>query len=228
MIILYLLLAVVVGFFIAAIGYYSSDPVKADFLLKCGSTIGTLSAIIVALFIDSWKAKAFPLKLRITTAPVNNTVTDYFEGENGSIFAKYCHHLLVVNDTPHKTVVNCRVWLKSVSHFEHGKWIEKEVIAVPRLMNWAPSEWSNEERTFSTSQVFDLGVTVGGNGGFVLSVNQKLGGNFERIFQVSSTLKFILFLTADNYQGYKEFTVKVVIPVMIEGETVTKSIVSMK
>ena len=216
-----------VGFLVVAIGYYPSDPAKADFYLKCCSTIGTLSAIIVALFIDLWKAKAFPLKLRITTAPVNNTVTDISEGENGRAYAKYCHHLIVVNDTPHKTVKNCRVWLKSVSHLEQDKWVEKEVIAVPRLMNWAPSEWSNEERTFCTSQVFDLGVTVGDNTGFVLSVNHKLGGNFRRTFQVNSTLKLILYITADNYQGYEEFAVKIVIPVMNEQELVTKSIVSM-
>jgi hypothetical protein len=93
-------------------------------------------------------------------------------------------------------------------------------------MEWAPSEFSRDERTFSTWQVFDFGMTIENNGGFVVCADRDQGGNFSRIFPVGQKVRFKFFVTADNYQKEEPFTFEVTVPQTVVGETVTPSTVT--
>src|SRR5471032_155185 len=53
------------------------------------------------------------------------------------------HHLRVVNDTPHRPLVNCRVWLERIQDEKSpDEFVEPVRFAVPRLMNFAPADYS--------------------------------------------------------------------------------------
>jgi len=124
---------------------------------------------------------------------------------------------------PSQSVVNCRVWLKKI-------YVRKEVLnnapiwedkkfAVPRLMEWAPSEWERDKRTFCTEQVFDLGWKVQGEGAFQIVVNRALQATSIQLnYPSGQTIKVCFFITADNYQSEKEFYFDIEIPKSLHGE----------
>jgi hypothetical protein len=81
-------------------------------------------------------------------------------------------------------------------------------------------------RTFSKSQVFDLGRTLENNLGFVANYNPSQGGAVNREFKVGQTLKFVFCVTADNYPKEEEFSFQIAISPSIEGQKVTPAEVS--
>ena len=225
---LVILTVLVVGF-IAGLGwacclFYYDQRDKAEFVVKVTLSVGTISAVACALFGDFLRNLCDPIRVKIDLAARANNFLDDHGGKK-----VFCHHLTVVNGTPERAITNCRVWLKSVSVKSlDGKWDDKPRFAVPRLMEWAPSEYSRDKRTFSRDQVFDLGVTASNNGGFRLTVDRDQGGNFDRNFAVGQQLKLVFFVTADNYTRSEEFCFEVAIPKSEGGaDTVTPSIVTL-
>jgi len=213
-------------FFLFACYESATDSTNADFLINCLVAAGTVGAVIVALFGDALD----PVKLRIEVPEQSNTVIDFAPGA----VPVYCHHLRVVNLTPHKAVENCRVWLKNIFvEVAAGVWNEEIKFAVPRLMEWAPSQYSKEKRTFCTDQVFDFGQTRSNNGGFELIFYKEQLGTIQRHFGTGNRIKFIFYVTADNYQRHEEFAVIVdVVPSVnvlqgFHGHVLTPSRVTM-
>jgi hypothetical protein len=219
----------------------------ADFLLKLGFIIGTLATIILALFGDYLRKITDPIELQLESPKESNTVFDMCDFKDPKsqwacppLFPKtfdcYCHHLLIKNLTPHKTVTNCRVWLRKVLVERDGKWTEENQdanaqwqdnrFAVPRLMEWAPSEYSREQRTFSTEQVFDFGKTLSNDAGFLVTIWREQGGTFMPLFSVGRRVRFYLYATADNYQAGKEFCAEVEVQKSVADAKVTPATVT--
>jgi hypothetical protein len=196
-----------------------------DFLLKFGFVVAAFVTIFLALFGDYLRELIFPIHVRIEIPEKGNVGLDE-SMVNDKQVAVYCHHLMVRNLTPHRVIKDCRVWLTKVFvQNAEGKWEPKNQSPVPRLMEWAPSEYSANQRTFSTWQVFDFGMTIENNGGFVLRADREQGGNFHRIFPIGSKVLFKFIVTADNYQKEKTFSFEVTVPGTVQGETVTPSTV---
>jgi hypothetical protein len=200
---------------------FSYDPASADFLVKCALSIGTLSAVLFALFGDYLRETLDPIQVRIEAPKESNTVIDRCLINNVPTDV-YVHHLVVRNLTPHKPIINCRVWLKKIFVQQvNNEWSDEAKFAVPRLMEWAPSEYSRDKRTFSKQQVFDLGRTLANNGGFIAAYDRDQGGAVARQFAVGKKLKFVFFVTADNYQKEKEFCFEIEVPQSVPGALVT-------
>ncbi len=72
-------------------------------------------------------------------------------------------------------------------------------------MEWAPAEFSRDKRTFLTDQLFDIGLTLSSNDGFLVTVERGQGGRFEPLFPVGAKLRLVFFATANNYRREKEF-----------------------
>jgi len=141
-------------------------------------------------------------------------------------FDVYCHHLRVRNLTPHRPIKNCRVWLKKIEvQNVAGGWDVNDQFAVPRMMEWAPSEHSRNERTFSTHQVFDFGQTLSNGGGFVVTIERTQGGRFNPLFKVGKKVRFFFYATAENYQPEKEFCFEIEVPPSVGGTKVTPATV---
>ena len=123
-----------------------------------------------------------------------------------------CHHLLVTNHMPSRPVENCRVWLvKILDQNAQGKFDVEFQFAVPRLMEWAPSEYSPDVRSFSEDQVFDFGRSYVDKGPFVVNVFKGQGGAFKGDCDVGKSRQYVFRITADNY--IKAKTVKVQVDV---------------
>jgi hypothetical protein len=208
-------------FFIGAYRVYGYDPATADFLVKCALSIGTLSAVLFALFGDYLRETLDPIRVKIELPTESNTVIDKCL-INGVPANAYFHHLLVRNLTPHKPIKNCRVWLKKIFVQQvNNEWSDEAKFAVPRLMEWAPSEYSRDKRTFSKQQVFDLGRSLQYNGGFIAAYDRDQGGAVNRQFPVGSKLKFVFYVTADNYQKEEEFCFEIEVLQSVLGTPVT-------
>ena len=198
----------------------------ADFVLRCLMTFGIFGAVLAALFGDYLKEKIFPINVRIEVPEESNTVIDKCE-LGGHVFDVYVHHLVVKNLTPHRTIHNARVWLKKIFVRQvNGDWTEQIKFAVPRLMQWAPSEYPSDSRSFSKQQVFDLGRTIANNSGFMAAYHPAQGGAVTQQFPVGARLRFVFFVTADNYQKEEEFIFEISIPPSVPGTPVTPSVVT--
>jgi hypothetical protein len=203
--------------------WWREDPTTAEFVLKCVTPIGTVSAVIFALFGDYLREKIDPIRVSIEVPDESNTVFDRRD-IGGKIFDVYFHHLQVRNMTPHRAIRNCRVWMKRVLvQNVTDEWKEEAKTAVPRLMEWAPSEYSKDKRTFTNQQVFDFGQTISQNVGFELTVYHEQGGNFQQIFQIGKKVRFFFFVTADNYQAEELFCFEVEVPQSVPNQSVTPS-----
>jgi hypothetical protein len=217
------LITVFAIYFIAAAWLFRDDLPTADFLIRFGLSFGTLVAVLSALFGDYLRETLDPIRVIIEVPKESNVVIDKCIFNNAAADC-YRHHLVVRNLTPHKAIKDCRVWLKKIRVQQvNNDWKDDPIFAVPRLMEWAPSEYSPDKRTFSRKQVFDLGTTIEKSGGFEASYNRAQGGNVPRHFLVGKKLRFIFVVTGDNYLEEKEFCFEIEVLPTIQGQTVTPS-----
>jgi len=198
-----------------------ADFSTADFMAKCGFVVVASVTIIVALFGDYLRETLDPIKVRIEVPEEGNTVLDRSPLHNCAV---YCHHLRVVNTTRQRAIKDCRVWLKRLLVQNlRGDWNEEIGSPVPRLMVWAPSEYSEDKRTFCTNQVFDFGMTLEKNGGFAVTVWSKQGGTFKSKYKVGEKIRCVFYVTADNYTAEKAFAFEVEVPPSVPEQSVTRS-----
>lgn len=123
------------------------DNETAIFWVRFAQAVGVFFAVLVALFGEQVKLWVNRIELRIEeTETYDNFLNEMPQGNR-----ILCHHLRVRNATPHRPVQNCRVWLVRV--LEKGpdaQFQEHFKFAVPRLMRWAPYEYSPEHALFRT------------------------------------------------------------------------------
>jgi hypothetical protein len=144
---------------IAAVYFYSTGKKDiAEFMLHVITGIGVLLAITMALYGERLKRRVNRIKLTIENPEHSDNFFVDFKISGDGITKVFCHHLRVKNNMPTEPVRNCRVWLvKILDEADRGAFEEKFKFAVPRLMAWAPREYSADVRSFSEDQVFDLG-----------------------------------------------------------------------
>lgn len=205
----FLIMLMVAAFAAAILLYNSGNKEAAEFLLRAMTGLGVLVAVVVAIYGDAIKNRANRIRLRI----VNPKQTDNFFNRFGSpsqIKTVFCHHLRVENLSPHQPVENCRVWLiRILDRNLEGTFHEAFRFAVPRLMVWAPAEYSPDVRSFSEDQVFDLGRTFVDEGRFEIDHYAGQGGLFKGSCESGSSRQYVFRITADNYIRAKPVTVQV-------------------
>jgi hypothetical protein len=198
-------------------------------LTKVLTPVGLVTAVAFAVYGEPLKAWFNPIELRIEvlSSDERNQHLDSVQPST-DVRRVYCHHLKVRNLTPHTTLINCRVWLKRIFILDESRPTKPEesvVFGVPRLMEWAPSEYSPDKRTFANSEIFDLGQTWqntlqpgdsrGGLNGFTFTIHRDQAAAIELLkkyqdrFGAGGTLECVLFATADNYHAQKEFRFRI-------------------
>jgi len=199
---------------------------NAEPLAIYGAVTGTIASAIACahIFWQWWSDRS--VRVNIEVPPQDNSFTDVWEGADNTPHLVYCHHLNVRNLTRHKPVINCRVWLKRVCiRDDSDNWAERKKFAVPRLMDWAPFEYSRDKRTFGNYQVFDLGKTVS-NLYFEIAVSPVQGGTFDKQVPAGKRVRLYLFVTADNYFKEELFCFEVAVRKLVEGKAATPSTVT--
>jgi len=206
----------------ACVLFHYDDTQTADFVVKVTLSIGTLSAVVCALFGDWLQELSDPIRIKITKPERENNFADQCPTDQKYV---YCHHLVVQNRTPQKPIEECQIWLKRLFFKPESDGWKEIPFAVPRLMQWAPAEYSPEKRTFGHQQTFDLGVTVQNNEGFKLTIKQ--GGAFISVFKVGEKVGLVFVMTANNYRGDDEFYAEIDIHKTQKTGAITPAEVSM-
>jgi hypothetical protein len=187
----------------------------ATFTINSLVSVSTLTAVLVALYGDRIKERFNRIRLKMEE-PAANNIFDRKAFAEGAIKDVYCHHLQIRVLTPDKTVKNCIIWLTRIflqSELDK-KWEEPVRFAVPRMMVWAPVEFSPDRRTFNDTQVFDLGKTIANNVGFEIGTWEGQGGNFNRMIAPGRRAGLVFRVSAENIRD-KEFCVEVYVPIAI-------------
>ncbi len=199
-------------------------PKYAEFFLRCVTPLGTITAVLLALYGDFLRGWFYPVEIKIIVPPDEET-NDYLDEIPETHRKVYCHHLRVKNSTPKKPIENCRIWLKTIEIKKEDKW-NRIPFTVPRLMEWAPSEYERNKRTFSTDQVFDLGKIYQDNAEFLLTIDRTQEAAKNRLKDMSpagTTLKCVFFATADNYLKEDPFTFEIDVPTQRPEGTIVKA-----
>src|SRR5215469_5385312 len=90
------------------------------------TAIVNVYAVLYAIHRDFFDSIANGIQLRIETPKELHSIIDLVQIERGATRGHY-YHLIVVNERPHKAVVNCRVWLKKIYVLNHdSKWKERQ------------------------------------------------------------------------------------------------------
>jgi hypothetical protein len=209
--VLQILLAGFLLLILAAIWLYNTaEKENAEFMLQVVTAIGVFSAIMMAVYGDRIKRRFNRITLRIEKPEQSDNFPNRLVTPNLNT-AVFCHHLRVTNSTPTEPVKNCRVWLiKILDENGRGGFEEKFKFAVPRLMGWAPREYSPDVRSFSENQVFDFGRSfVQQDGPFEIGVYELQGGIFRGNCSPGQTRRYVFKITADNYIEARPITVEV-------------------
>ena len=100
-----------------------------------------------------------------------------------------------------------------------GTFKETFTFAAPRLMEWAPSEYSPDARSFSEDQVFEFGKSILQKGTFQVSYYKAQGGAFQGSCIGGHCRRYLFKITADNYirPGLHTVEVRVRAPEVAEG-----------
>jgi hypothetical protein len=187
--------------------YLSGRRDEAEFLLRIVTALGVLCAVSVALYGDRIKRTVNRVELRIEKPDQSDNFPNV--DQDGP---HYAHHLRVKNGVPSEPVINCRVWLiKILDTNDAGAFEERFKFGVPRLMNWAPAEYSPDVRSFSEDQVFDFGWLSINQNRFELSYHQYQGGFFKGSCQRGQRRRYVFRITADNYIRADPITVEVAV-----------------
>ena len=197
--------------------YQSGQKDDADFYLKVFSAFGVLFVVLLALYGEAIKNFVDRIDLRIDLAERADNFQNLFATNAGAVRV-LCHHLRVVNRTPYRPVVNCRVWLVKIQDEVAGEFKEQFIFAVPRLMEWAPSEVSPDVRSFSEDQVFDFGKSFVDQDRFDVSYYKSQGGTFRGSCATGQSRRYIFRITADNCIRSKLYTVEV----RVQNSAITK------
>jgi hypothetical protein len=230
----FLLCAIPLTFVLVMFFWHKRYPDHADLLLRCLTPIGTISAVAFALYGDFLRGWFYPvqIEIQVLSDEERNQHADWGERDGRKNRRCYCHHLRVKNLTPQKTIINGRVWLKSISIIDDSRSrIEPINYAVPRLMTWAPSEYDGEKRTFLKDQTFDIGKTWDENEGFEFQIHEKQGlaqgllHELKSKFLPGTTIECVFFVTAENYHEEKEFHFRILVrnTVLLPGKGVETS-----
>lgn len=152
--------------------YYFGKQDAAKFLISILTAASLLVAICVALFGDWLRGISIPTKFVIRPPERENEMLDHPNGKN-----VFCHHLVVHELVGDRIVKDCRVWLTAVKAPDGAP---LGAFAVPRLMTWAPCEFSGAVRSFRGQQVFDLGVFNVETFTFEVTFHADQGGHFPQ------------------------------------------------
>jgi len=188
--------------------HISGRTIEADFYLKVFSAFGVFCAVLFALYGEAIKSFVDRIDLQIELGERSNNFLDLHPADTGPV-SVFCHHLRVINKTPYRPVLNCRVWLVRIQDEVDNTFKEQFTFAVPRLMKWAPAEFSPEVRSFSEDQVFDFGYTYIGQDTFDVTYHNAQGGVFKGACLAGHRRRYIFRITADNYIRSKLHTVEV-------------------
>ena len=195
-----LLIGLLLAIFVAVYLYCIARKDAAEFMFHVITAIGVLVAVTMALYGDIIRRRVNPIKLTIEEPEQSDNFFKHADAASGRRTKVFCHHLRVKNKKPTQAVTNCRVWLVKILDEDERRGFEEQFkFGVPRLMAWAPREYSPNVRSFSEDQVFDLGNSFVQEGGRFEISPYGQGGMFKGGCLPGEKRQYMFKISADNY-----------------------------
>lgn len=162
--------------------------------------IGTIGAVLVAIFGNWIKQRIFSAKLDVQVLNEEGELTSYTNNEQVIYF-----HLKVINLRKSVIVKNCRIYLKKIQKRQADSEFHDLPLSVPPRFPWAPAGSSPEAIDVVTEQVLDFGAIAENAKEFkpiVVPVFNSFKGNLTS----NESFRYFIEIIADNYRP-KELTV---------------------
>jgi len=156
--------------------------------------IGTISAVIVALFGNRIQNKIFRPKLSVVVLDGKGDLTKF---TNGSRVIYY--HLRFINEKKSVTIKNCKVYLKKILKRGADNNYHNVPLPVPTKFCWAGRSDKNETVDIVTEQVLDFGFIIENDIEFK-PVVEPIFNNFKGFLKQGESIRYQLEIIADNYR----------------------------
>lgn len=189
------LLMFVVGVAYAFLRFEKMGYEYSSLVILTLTMLATLYAVLVALFREQFSQLIKSTKLLFEKPERENSILDR---QADKIY--FHHHLRVVRKARFKpslwgSVTGCQIFITRIESVEPttGSSYESFTFAVPRYLNWAPSEGLNPRRDIRKEEIFDLGVTVVNDTFFQIGNPRLQSGAFDH--HVRKGEKKVVYLT---------------------------------
>jgi hypothetical protein len=154
--------------------------------------IGTLMAVIVAIWGDFLRSKLAPPKLRIVLYNTGGTVTRFNQGQRVIYY-----HLKVVNSRPWFLAKNCQVRLVGISQRGPDNQFRPLPNPVPPTFVWSPAGFIPVATNISKEQIFDFGRVVEGAQEFE-PVLHFYPNNYQGRIGANQAIRYTLEVVGEN------------------------------
>jgi hypothetical protein len=175
---------------------------KWNLVINILIALGTVGAVVVAIFGNWIMTKIFSAKLDVEILNKEGELTKFNSGKRVIYY-----HLRIINK---KSIIvkNCRVFLKKIQKLQtDGQYLDLPLAVPPRYL-WAPAESSPEKNDIVTEQVLDFGYITEGSNQITLSVT-PIFNNFKGIQGKNESFRYLLEIIADNYRPKKLITIQI-------------------
>lgn len=174
------------------------------------AAVGTVGAVIVALFQDQIRRWLFPTRASITQNDPQGEVTRLGEAESILMF-----HLRVVNTSRHRALRGCRVVVTEVDRHDDidGRWVST-VLAVPQPLHWAPQglEPVSIDIPPDGTAIADFAYyrnPPGGDGPVFIPLLRMMPNNFPGVVEGMGKVRYRVELQAANLDTPARITLEV-------------------
>jgi hypothetical protein len=165
------------------------------------TAIGTIGAVIVALFNEPIKNRFYRVRLAVEVLDSRGELTTFFN--NGIGTPTIFYHLRVTNLTKNRMAHKCRILLKEIQRFNSAtNDFESVPLAVPPRFVWAPSDTSPDAVDFITEHILDFGYLLQHSTMFQPTETPRFN-NFRGFIQANERVNYILEVYANNAKPFK-------------------------
>jgi hypothetical protein len=171
------------------------DPLgKWNLLVQSFVAIGTILAVILAIWGDLIRSVLVPPKLRLHVHNPRGTPTQFNDGQK-----VYFYHLRVKNSRTWSPARNCHVTLRELYRRGPDQLFHPVALPVPVQFIWAPAEFTPPRIHLVTEQVLDFG-TLTEHGRFTPRLAVMLN-DFKGFVNPNDAVRFCLEICADGYHA---------------------------
>jgi hypothetical protein len=183
---------------LSSVFYISGVRDEARFAVEAAGCFAVVLTVMTALYGDSLLDLVRPHRFTIEVPEVKGSLADrhVLYGKEEKCFSCY---LRVRNAQSDRAVKKCRVWLTRILKVSpKGEPEDLFLFAVPRLMSWAPADYSPDERSFCGWQIFDFGLFFPESAKFEVAVDKRQSGSFTRLLSAPNVQRYVFRIEVDG------------------------------
>jgi hypothetical protein len=172
-------------------------------VIQATIAIGTISAVIVAIWGDWIRAKLIPAKLKIEKHNFRGSITTQNDGKRAIYY-----HLIVKNRRSWIVSRNCRAMLVQIQKKGIDCSFHPVPLVIPLQLSWSPSEFIPIFTSINKEQVLDLGFVVEGETIFQPRM-YYYSNNFQGSIKAGEVFRYYIDIFSDNFTSKKPYVAEI-------------------